>query len=205
MLRQPTVFPTRCIVDLIVSATVGRYADVALDIETARLLVFNAARLKETGQPFIKEVLTVRVFRLFVRTCSINSWAPQLWRLLTAVFSVACTQIVCVPVGRRQWQNCIAPEWRKKRPPSALSGSVVLDSRRTCRWKSSIVTPKLGASIAEFLVLAFTRTLSRIHCSSPRCLVWCVTLLFCFGRSIYEGTSNIQLQTIAKLLRKEWV
>ena len=37
-------------------ATVGRYADVALDIETARLLVFNAARLKETGQPFIKEV-----------------------------------------------------------------------------------------------------------------------------------------------------
>ena len=45
----------------------SRYADVAVDIETARLLVFNAARLKEAGQPFIKEVRSVVLQRCFLR------------------------------------------------------------------------------------------------------------------------------------------
>ena len=31
-----------------------QFADVACDIEAARLLVYNAARMKENGMPFVK-------------------------------------------------------------------------------------------------------------------------------------------------------
>ena len=36
------------------ASTQMQYANVAMEIESARLLVYNAARLKESGQPFIK-------------------------------------------------------------------------------------------------------------------------------------------------------
>lgn len=43
-------------------------ADVATDIEAARLLVYNAARLKETGQPFIKEACMAKLYASNVAT-----------------------------------------------------------------------------------------------------------------------------------------
>jgi alkylation response protein AidB-like acyl-CoA dehydrogenase len=39
-----------------------QYARVALEIEAARLLVYNAARLKDAGQPFVKEAAMAKLF-----------------------------------------------------------------------------------------------------------------------------------------------
>ena len=38
-----------------------QYADIAVEIEAARLLVYNAARLKESGMPFIKEAAMAKL------------------------------------------------------------------------------------------------------------------------------------------------
>ncbi len=38
-----------------------QYAEVAMEIEAARLLVYNAARMKEAGQPFIKEAAMAKL------------------------------------------------------------------------------------------------------------------------------------------------
>jgi len=38
-----------------------QYAEVAMEIEAARLLVYNAARLKEAGLPFIKEAAMAKL------------------------------------------------------------------------------------------------------------------------------------------------
>lgn len=38
-----------------------QYADLALDIETSRLLVYNAARKKDTGAPFVKEAAMAKL------------------------------------------------------------------------------------------------------------------------------------------------
>ncbi|KAF1781227.1 Acyl-CoA dehydrogenase/oxidase, N-terminal [Phytophthora cactorum] len=38
-----------------------QYAEAALDIETARLLVYNAARLKDAGQPFVKQAAMAKL------------------------------------------------------------------------------------------------------------------------------------------------
>lgn len=39
-----------------------QYARVAVEIEAARLLVYNAARLKDAGQPFLKEAAMAKLF-----------------------------------------------------------------------------------------------------------------------------------------------
>jgi alkylation response protein AidB-like acyl-CoA dehydrogenase len=39
-----------------------QYARLAVDIEAARLLVYNAARLKDAGQPFVKEAAMAKLF-----------------------------------------------------------------------------------------------------------------------------------------------
>ncbi|HMJ15079.1 MAG TPA: acyl-CoA dehydrogenase family protein, partial [Polyangiaceae bacterium] len=39
-----------------------QYARVAAEIEAARLLVYNAARLKDAGQPFTKEAAMAKLF-----------------------------------------------------------------------------------------------------------------------------------------------
>jgi len=39
-----------------------QYAQAATDIEAARLMVYNAARLKENGQPFIKEAAMAKLY-----------------------------------------------------------------------------------------------------------------------------------------------
>ena len=38
-----------------------QYADIAVEIEAARLMVYNAARLKESGMPFIKEAAMAKL------------------------------------------------------------------------------------------------------------------------------------------------
>jgi len=37
-------------------------AEMAIDIEAARLLVYNAARLKDAGKPFLKEAAMAKVY-----------------------------------------------------------------------------------------------------------------------------------------------
>lgn len=39
-----------------------QYAQIATEIEAARLLTYNAARLKEAGEPFIKEAAMAKLF-----------------------------------------------------------------------------------------------------------------------------------------------
>lgn len=39
-----------------------QYAQVAVDIEAARLLVYNAARLKMNGKPFVKEAAMAKLY-----------------------------------------------------------------------------------------------------------------------------------------------
>ncbi|KAJ2559051.1 hypothetical protein EV175_000511 [Coemansia sp. RSA 1933] len=98
-----------------------QYAQIAVDIEAARLLTYNAARLKEEGKPFVKEAAMAKLY------------ASQ--------------------VAERA-------------------------SSRAVEWMGG---------------LGFTRDLP-------------VEKLYrdCKIGAIYEGTSNIQLQTIAKILTKEY-
>ena len=44
-----------------------QYAQAAVDIEAARLLVYNAARLKENGLPFVKEAAMAKLYAAQVR------------------------------------------------------------------------------------------------------------------------------------------
>ncbi|KAJ0405315.1 hypothetical protein P43SY_001074 [Pythium insidiosum] len=49
-----------------------QYAEAAIDIETARLLVYNAARLKDAGEPFVKQAAMAKLHasRVAERTAS---------------------------------------------------------------------------------------------------------------------------------------
>jgi alkylation response protein AidB-like acyl-CoA dehydrogenase len=51
-----------------------QYARVAMEIEAARLMVYNAARLKDAGKPFIKEAAMAKLFSSEVaeRTASLS-------------------------------------------------------------------------------------------------------------------------------------
>lgn len=55
-------------------------AHVATQIEAARLLTYNAARLKEAGRPFIKEACMAKYF------CAEVSIANPLFALLYSIF-----------------------------------------------------------------------------------------------------------------------
>jgi short/branched chain acyl-CoA dehydrogenase len=98
-----------------------QYAEIATEIESARLLTYNAARLKESGEPFIKEA--------------------------------AMAKLVASRVAEKTTSKCI--EW-------------------------------MGG-------IGFTRDLL-IEKYYRDCKIG----------SIYEGTSNIQLQTIAKILKQPY-
>ncbi len=39
-----------------------QFAQVATEIEAARLLTYNAARLKENGKPFVKEAAMAKLY-----------------------------------------------------------------------------------------------------------------------------------------------
>jgi|TARA_B110000208_G_C11595071_1_gene367792 alkylation response protein AidB-like acyl-CoA dehydrogenase len=104
------------------TSTQMQYANVAMEIESARLLVYNAARLKESGQPFIKEAAMAKLKASRVAELSASS---------------------CI-----EWMGGIG--FMKDYPAEKFF--------RDC---------KIGA--------------------------------------IYEGTSNIQLTTIAKMLRSDYV
>ena len=46
-----------------------QYAGLATQIEAARLLTYNAARLKENGDPFIKEAAMAKYYASEVSIC----------------------------------------------------------------------------------------------------------------------------------------
>ncbi|KAK3816365.1 MAG: acyl-CoA dehydrogenase/oxidase [Benniella sp.] len=98
-----------------------QYAQIAVDIEAARLLTYNAARMKEQGKPFVKEAAMAKLY------------ASQ--------------------VAERTASRCI-------------------------EWCGGIGFTR------DYPVEKFYRD--------------------CKIGAIYEGTSNIQLQTIAKILEKEY-
>ncbi|KAG0325518.1 hypothetical protein BGZ99_000572 [Dissophora globulifera] len=98
-----------------------QYAQIAVDIEAARLLTYNAARLKEQGKPFIKEAAMAKLY------------ASQ--------------------VAERSASRCV-------------------------EWAGGIGFTR------DFPAEKFYRD--------------------CKIGAIYEGTSNIQLQTIAKILEKQY-
>lgn len=98
-----------------------QYAEIATEIEAARLLTYNATRLKESGEPFVKEA--------------------------------AMAKLYATKIAERTTSKCI--EW-------------------------------LGG-------IGFTRDLP-IEKFYRDCKIG----------SIYEGTNNIQLQTIAKFIKKEY-
>ncbi|KAF9998616.1 hypothetical protein BGZ79_007717 [Entomortierella chlamydospora] len=98
-----------------------QYAQVAVDIEAARLLTYNAARLKEEGKPFVKEAAMAKLY------------ASQ--------------------VAERTASRCI-------------------------EWAGGIGFTR------DYPIEKFYRD--------------------CKIGAIYEGTSNIQLQTIAKILEKKY-
>lgn len=49
-----------------------QYANLATQIEAARLLVYNAARLKENGQPYIKEAAMAKYYASEVSSTSFH-------------------------------------------------------------------------------------------------------------------------------------
>src|SRR5690606_30161645 len=51
-----------------------QFAQLATEIEAARLMVYNAARLKDAGQPFIKEAAMAKLYASQVaeRVCSLS-------------------------------------------------------------------------------------------------------------------------------------
>ncbi|KAI1717089.1 putative short/branched chain specific acyl-CoA dehydrogenase [Ditylenchus destructor] len=106
-------------------------ADVATDIEAARLLVYNSARIKESGLPHIKEAAMAKLFASNVAT--------------------------------KTARNCI-------------------------QWMGGVGFTK------EFVMEKFYRD------SMIGQFIFITNVL----STIYEGTSNIQLNTIAKLLDKEY-
>lgn len=62
-------------------------AHVATQIEAARLLTYNAARLKEAGRPFIKEACMAKYFAAEV---SSHTHMSQRSELLTCCFFAIC-------------------------------------------------------------------------------------------------------------------
>lgn len=53
-----------------------QYAQAAMEIEAARLMVFNAARLKESGQPFVKEAAMAKLYAAQVAE-KVSSWCVE--------------------------------------------------------------------------------------------------------------------------------
>ena len=66
-----------------------QYANVAMEIESARLLVYNAARLKETGQPFIKEAAMAKLKA---------SRVAEMWELIESLLNPYLNEFILIHV-----------------------------------------------------------------------------------------------------------
>lgn len=124
-------------------------ADVATDIEAARLLVYNSARIKESGLPHIKEAAMAKLFASNVAT--------------------------------KTARNCI--QWM---------GGV--------GFTKEFVMEKFyrDSMIGQFIFITNVLSMAKVLLIYESANLW-INL-----GTIYEGTSNIQLNTIAKLLDKEY-
>ena len=118
-------------------------ARVRTQIECVRLLVYNAARLKEAGLPFVKEAAMAKYYSSEVATLTTSK---------------------CI-----EWMGGVG--FTKDYPIEKYF--------RDCKVTALV-------------------TLNQI-----RCIFVCYFYIFQIG-TIYEGTSNIQLNTIAKFVEQEY-
>lgn len=59
---------------ILVQANASALADLEADIEAARLLVYNAARLREAGQPFVKQAAMAKLYSSQVHVIRVWQW-----------------------------------------------------------------------------------------------------------------------------------
>lgn len=118
-------------------------AQVATQIECARLLVYNAARLKEAGLPFVKQAAMAKYFA--------SGWSTNF--SLLSINTVFFFFAVFIEVATLTTSKCI-------------------------EWMGGVGFTK------DYPVEKFYRD--------------------CKIGTIYEGTSNIQLNTIAKYIKQEY-
>lgn len=125
-----------------------QYAQIATEIEAARLLTYNAARLKEQGKPFVKEAAMAKLFASQVAdktTSRCVEWMGGVGFTRYCVWIEYCVM-------------CARLDTRALLPPPSFSSEFPVE-----KYYRDV---KIGA--------------------------------------IYEGTSNIQLQTIAKSLQQQY-
>jgi alkylation response protein AidB-like acyl-CoA dehydrogenase len=117
-----------------------QYAQVATEIEAARLLTYNASRLKEQKKPFVKQA--------------------------------AMAKLYSSQVAEKTASRCI--EWMG------------------------------GVGFTRFATVSIFPIIKQFNIYIPREFPVEKFYRDCKIGAIYEGTSNIQLQTIAKLIGQEY-
>ena len=148
-----------------------QYAQVAVEIEAARMLVYNAARRKEAGQSFVKEAAMAKLYASQVRRDG----------------------AACMHDSHTSTHTCAQGTHVHR-----LRAQPIIPWLTLC----ALLTRRVGPQVAE-------RTASL-------CVEWMGGVGFtkdlgiekfyrdCKIGAIYEGTSNIQKQTIAKLVAAEY-
>jgi hypothetical protein len=107
-------------------------ADVATEIEAARLLIYNAARMKEAGLSYVKEVFFLPIYK----------------------------HLLIINCFRLRWLNCMLRMLQQKPRASVLNGWVESDSPKSSLLKNSTETVKLEQSM-KVSVLNTENRLSR--------------------------------------------
>ena len=107
-----------------------QYAAAAVDIEAARLLVYNAAARKEAGQPFAKEAAMAKLYSAQVR----DPLPPQ--QLLPLEYLSAWLAL------SSSLNSGVVLSVRSVRPPSVWNGWAGSASRRSIRRRSSTGTAR---------------------------------------------------------------
>jgi len=139
-----------------------QYAQVAVDIEAARMLVYNAARLKEAGRPFVKEAAMAKLY------------ASQV--------CVACHAVV--------HESLVAPRLCDPGPCVDLPNVLLC---LPCGMDVQVAERTASLCVEWMGGVGFTKDLG-VEKFYRDCKIG----------AIYEGTSNIQKQTIAKMLSTEY-
>ena len=69
-----------------------QYAEVAMEIEAARLLVYNAARMKDANLPIVKEAAMAKLYSSRVSGVVVILWFFSAGKLYSAAYT-ACQSI----------------------------------------------------------------------------------------------------------------
>lgn len=105
-------------------------ARAAMEVETARLLVYNAARLKDSGKPFLKEAAMAKVSHVLFKYDG--------WWVMVAMLHSSNDLSASFSSTRPRWPSELRPPPLKPWVAWALSRRVV--------QKSYFATPRLGKS-----------------------------------------------------------